>query len=140
MPELLVVVTIIGLAVTMAIPLITDAVRSTRIRIAADQLAVSLRAARMISVTVQADVDVRIEATPDNYYEYVDAGGRLRHFELPAGVQIMAPDRTITFQPNGAIAAPTTLTLEAPLSRGVTAEWRLDTNLLGVTSVTIVRP
>lgn len=138
LPELLVVVSIIGLAVTVAVPSISRAVRSARLNTAAGQLAVSLKAARMIAVSSGAPLDFVVAGDPDNYYEYPDKSGRIRRFTLPPGIRIVSTSSPITFQPNGAVTAPVTTTLEAELSATTTELWEIRTNLSGVSKV--IRP
>ena len=48
--ELLVVVAVIGLIVAIGIPIVSEQIRSAKIRGAADQYAMSLKAVRLISV------------------------------------------------------------------------------------------
>lgn len=135
LPELLVVVSIIGLAVAVAVPAITAAVRSARLRSAVSQFSVSLKAARMIAVTQQSPVEVTVKVAPDNYYEYVDAAGRLRRFDMPAGVRILASASPITFNPNGSLSAVTTTTFEARLRDHDVEVWECRTNVLGISKV-----
>ena len=135
LPELLVVVSIIGLSVAVAVPSISRAIRSARLNTAASQFAVSLKAARMIAVSRGAPLDFVVRSDPDNYYEYEDKVGRLRRFTLPPGIRIVSTSSPITFQPNGSVAAPVTTTLEAELSVGTVAVWEIRTNVTGVSKV-----
>jgi len=135
LPEMLVVLSIVALAVAVAVPLVVDAVRAARIRVAAEQLTVTLRAARMIAVTARRPIDVVVGSDPDNSYEYTDASGRLRHSVLPQGVRIVSPPATITFATNGSAGAHTSLRLEVTMQRGATEIWDIETNLLGVCTV-----
>ena len=79
LPELIVVIAILALAVIVTVPMIADRVHQAKLRSAASQYAVSLRAARMIAVSKQTTVTVTVHRNPDNRYEYVDATGEL-HF------------------------------------------------------------
>lgn len=136
LPELLVVIAIIGLAVAVSIPLVTDAVRASRIRVAANQFTVTLKAVRMIAVSTQSPVDLVIHASPANAYEYTDIAGRPKRFEMPPGVRITSADSTIAFRPNGSVTAQSATRFEVELTRGKTEVWNVGTSMLGVSIVT----
>ena len=68
--EMLVVVAIVGLAVAIAIPLTSEQVRLAKVRSAADEFAIHLKAARMIAVTKRQDVVFTILPDPVNAYTY----------------------------------------------------------------------
>lgn len=135
LPELLVVVSIIALAVTVAIPVISEAVRSARIQTATDQFAVSLMAARMLAVTRQTPVDVTVAVHPANYYEYPDRHGRLKRFELPKGVRISASSNPITFRADGSVEGGASTTFEAVVG-GAGKRYEVDVSILGISKVT----
>ena len=90
LPELLVVVSIIALAVMVAVPAISRAIHSARIRASVDHFAVTIRAVRMIAVTKQTQVELTVSIDPVNYYEYVDLKGMLRRYDTPTGVRIVS--------------------------------------------------
>jgi prepilin-type N-terminal cleavage/methylation domain-containing protein len=136
LPELLVVVSIIALAVTVAVPLITDAVRAARVRTATDEFAVSLMAARMLAVTHQAPVDVAVAVDPDNYFEYPNRNGVLQRYDMPVGVRIVSSTNPIVFQPNGMVEGGATTTIEARGGGGDVETWDIETSILGVAKVT----
>jgi len=146
LPELLVVMSIIGLAVTISVPAITNAIRSANLRTATEQYVLSLQAARMIAVTRQADVRVKIMAHPDNYYEYDDIYDRTRTVAMASGVCIVsATSSEIKFRANGSVDQMGTTIFGwirrvgaselCDLSGDHAEGWEVDTNLLGRTSV-----
>jgi prepilin-type N-terminal cleavage/methylation domain-containing protein len=135
LPELLVVVAIIGLAVTVAVPLISGAVQSARIRTAIDEFAISLMAARMLAVTQQSPVDLTVAADPANYYEYPDRNGELQRFAMPEEVRIVSSTNPITFQPNGMVAGGARTVLETRRSGGPVETWEVATSILGIATV-----
>ena len=146
LPELLIVVSIIGLAVTVSVPAINNTIRSAHLRTALANYVHSLQAARMIAVTKQEAVEVMIKAHPDNYFEYVDINGRTRTIYLPRGVCIMdATSALVTFRPNGSVDPMATTRLTSirrvgakevcDLSGDHAEGWEISTNLLGRTSV-----
>jgi type IV fimbrial biogenesis protein FimT len=146
LPELLVVVTIISLAVTVSVPLVSGAIRSAELRGAASSFRVSLQAARMIAVTRQAPIDVRVNAHPANRYDYEDSQGRTRQVDLPSSVCIVsATSPTITFGADGSLnVAAVTVFGSIGRQGGVTScepggndrEFEIRTNLLGVSKIT----
>jgi Tfp pilus assembly protein FimT len=134
--ELLVVVAIIALAVMVAVPAITQAVRSARVRAAVDQFSVTMRAARMVAVTNQSPCDVQVAVDPANRYTYVDARGKTRSVHMPTGVRIVSSTSPITFRPNGSVPGGATTRIETSTGAGAAEVWRIETNELGTTVVT----
>jgi len=140
LPELLIVVALIGLAVAVAIPLIGDTLRMARVRSAADQLALDLRAARTVAVVKRTTVPFAINAAPQNTYEYTDAKGVLRHVVLPVGVRITsATPSTINFLASGAVTGGATAVMEVALGEGITERWTIQVSIAGVPTMTKVR-
>ena len=135
LPELLVVIAIIALAVTVAVPLITDAVRAARVRTAAQDLAVSLMASRMLAVTQRSPVEVTVEVDPANYFEYPGRDGLLKRHPMPEGVRITSSTNPIRFQPNGMVDGGASTTLETGVSPSTVEVWAIKTSVLGVASV-----
>ncbi len=135
--ELLVVVAILGLIVLVAVPLIAEQIRSAEVRAAGDQLAMSLKAARMVAVSTHADVVFDISIDPDNKYSYTDNKGRLRETVVPPSVTITSSDGDITFPQNGSIDSATTMdiVLEANMTGGDIDRWTISTSILGVSTV-----
>jgi prepilin-type N-terminal cleavage/methylation domain-containing protein len=142
--EILVVVAIIGLAVAITVPLVAEAVNQNRIRAAADQFAVDLRAARMIAVTKRADpfLDVSVTPNPTNRYTFVNGRGEPRTVDLPVGVRIISPSTayTVRFLRDGSVSGGgNTTVMRVQLNDGVEEEWRVITNAMGVTRITRAR-
>ncbi len=136
LPELLVVIAVLALAMMISIPLIADRVHHAKLGAAASQYAVSLRAARMIAVSKQTPVTVSVLAV-DQAYEYLDAMGRLRRTKLPEGVQIddAESDDAIVFNPNGSLGAPARTVMKSTVSGGVDASWTIDVPVSGIPEV-----
>src|SRR5262245_13774928 len=86
--EILIVVAIIGLAIAITVPLVAENVSQARIRAAADQFSVDLRAARMIAVSKRATpyLDVSVQPDPVNRYTFVNGRGETRVVQMPTGV------------------------------------------------------
>jgi Tfp pilus assembly protein FimT len=134
LPELLVVISILGLGVMVSIPLIADRVQNAKIRAAASQLAVSLRAARMVAVSRQIPVVVTLAAAPDNTYQFADADGQLRVTRLPDGAWIdgALSSPSIAFAPDGSLSVPATAVIKSTLSSGGVETWTIEVPVTGI--------
>lgn len=140
LPELLVVLAIGGLVLGMGIALVSDQVRSASIRGAADQFTVDLRAARMIAVSRQANVDLVVQPDPQNRYTYTRADGVPVSVDLPPQVKILSSSpTTIQFRSNGSVTAAATTVLEIALSGNVKERWTVTTSPVGVPAVVKTR-
>ena len=138
--ELLIVLAIIGVTVAVAVPLVADNMRSAKVRAAADQLAMDMRAARMIAVSKRATVPLTINADPTNTYAYTDARGVLRLITMPRGVRITSANPTsVSFLPNGSLSSASTAVLEVSLGSSAVERWTVTTNTLGVAKLDWVR-
>lgn len=129
--EALTVMTILAITATVASAMVLERVRSTRIRVAAEQFAIDLRAARLKAVSTRSSVDVTISLDPTNAYEFSDGHGRLRRIRMPPGVQIISSDSTISFQANGSILGGTSTVFETELTPRSTERWTVTTSVLG---------
>jgi prepilin-type N-terminal cleavage/methylation domain-containing protein len=142
--EILVVVALVGLAIAITVPLVAENVNQARIRTAADQLSVDLRAARMIAVSKRATpfLDVSVQPDPVNRYSFVNARGEARSVQLPTGVRIITPsaDYTIRYLRDGSVSGGgNTTVMRVRLSAGDEEEWQVVTNAMGVTRTTRTR-
>lgn len=143
LPELLVVVTIIGLAVLVAVPTITETVRLSRLRSATRSLEATFRAARIVAVTQQQAMSVEVRTGPapptlpgptENQYTYTDLRGVVRVARMPAGIRIVSSTSPIVFKPNGTLDAAAVTVLEVETRQGLQT-WEVRTGIIGVTRV-----
>ncbi len=143
LPELLVVVTIIAMAVLVAVPTITDTIRSARLRSATRSLEATLRAARIIAVTQRTDMPVEVRTGPawptppgptENQYLFTDLRGLPRIEQMPPGIRIVSSTSPITFRPNGTLDAEAVTVLEVQTRQGLRT-WEVRTSRMGVTRV-----
>lgn len=133
--EVLAVVAIAGIVVAIGVPLVAEQVRAAKIRSAADQYAMSLKAARMIAVSKHAALPVTVQAHPANTYSYTDTDGDVRTITMPPGVRIVSSDSPITFQTNGSLAAQASTVIETTMSGSETERWTVTTSILGISSI-----
>lgn len=133
--ELLAVLAIAGIVVTIGVPLVSEQLRQAKIRSAADQYAMSLKAARMIAVSKHAALPVTVQADPANTYSYADTDGDVRTIRMPDGVRIVSTDSPITFQTNGSLTAQATTVIEANMTAGEIERWTVTTSILGISSI-----
>jgi len=146
LPELLVVLAIIGMAVAVAVPLISGAVRSASARAAANGFAVNLKAARMLAVTANSPVPITVHAEPHGdcyctptWYEYPGRDGTPRRIDLPSGVSIVSSTSPIVFSPNGAVRGGARTVIRTPDGAGGAEQWTIDTSTTGASRVEYVR-
>lgn len=134
LPELLVVLAILGLLVLVVVGLATPKLHQLSVLTAARQFVSALTAARMIASARGAEVPVVVRIDPDNRYEYVDAAGRTRVEQVPTGVRIASSDTPIVFGPMGSVASTSETVFEIEAG-GKTVRWAVATNLAGVAKV-----
>ena len=138
LPELLVVVALLALALLITVPLTARRVNELRLRSTADQFLVTVRAARMVAVTTGRQTVLSIEPHPSDRYEYTDAGGKTREIELPPGVRIdEASALALVFRPNGSLEppVPATVVLKGRLPKGIVERWTVTTPMSGIPSM-----
>ena len=137
--EMLAVIALIGIVLAIGIPLVNEQIRIADARSAADQLAVHLRAARMIAVSHRKDIVVSINVTPTNTYSYEGTTGDIRTIKMPGTVVIKSGSATsVTFHSDGSSGSASTITLESVVS-SATERWTMSVNTLGMVSVAHVR-
>jgi Tfp pilus assembly protein FimT len=132
----MVVITIMAMALAISTKVVSERVRSTKIRIAATQMAVDLRSARLEAVANRRPVDVHFMPEPENAYHYTDSRGREHRLEMPSGVRITLCDSPVTFRPNGSVLGGATTVVETNLSEYVVERWTVSTNALGISRTT----
>ncbi len=143
LPELLVVVTIIAMAVLVAVPTMTDTIRSTRLRAATRSLEATFRAARIVAVTQRMDMSVEVRPGPaaptppgptENQYTFTDLRGLPRTQGMPPGIRIVSSTSPIVFRSNGTLDAEARTVLEVQTRQGFKT-WEVRTSRMGVTRV-----
>jgi type IV fimbrial biogenesis protein FimT len=141
--ELLIVVAMIGVTVGIAIPLVNEQMRIAEVRSAADQMAVHLRAARMIAVSHHKDIVVTVNAENasilPNTLSYEGTNGNTLTIQMPGLVKIKTSSTaSITFHSDGSSDASSTVTTESVVSNA-TERWVLTVNILGLVTVAHTR-
>jgi prepilin-type N-terminal cleavage/methylation domain-containing protein len=137
--EMLAVLALVGIVIGMGIPLVNEQLRIAEVRSAADEMAVHLRAARMLAVTRYKDIVVTVSVEPANEFSYEGPDGLTRTIKMPGPVNIKTGSAaTITFHSNGSSGASSTVTIESAVPNA-TERWTLTVNTLGLVSVAHVR-
>lgn len=137
--ELLVVVAIVGAIIAMGIPLVNEQLRIAEVRSITDEIAVHLRAARMIAVSHHKDIVVTVGVDPTNSISYEGTNGDTRTITMPGRVKIKSGSTlSITFHSDGSSGATSTVTTESTVS-SATERWTLTVNTIGHVSVVHVR-
>jgi len=118
----------IGIAIAVGVPIVNEQVRIAEVRAAVDDLALHLRAARMISVTKHKTIRFEVHADPTNAFEYEGLNGNPKYVAMPGRVRIsLASDGLIVFKGNGSVEAASTIILEADVS-GARERWTARVN------------
>jgi len=137
--ELLAVLALVAIVLTIGIPIVNEQVRIAEAREAADQMAVDLRAARMIAVSKHKSIVFSVNVDPTNSYSYEGTSGATRTRTMPGTVKIKSGSSTsITFKQDGSVAAASTVTLESVVSAS-TERWTIAVNTLGLADLTHTR-
>lgn len=140
LPELILVVAVLGLAVMVAVPSILSSFQFARARSYASQLEMSIRAVRMIAVSTQAPAAVTVEA---DRFVYTDIYGRDRVFELPSDARIEGYVSPIQFEflPNGSLNGGNRQVIiwSRVQNHLFTDSWTVSANLVGSTKVVHVK-
>jgi len=129
----------VAIAIAIGIPIVNEQVRIAEVRAAADDLALHLRAARMISVTQHRTVPFKVYVDPDNKFEYERFTLKWKQVFMPGRVRIApASDRLINFKKNGSVEAASSVILESDVS-GARERWTVSVNTVGLTTLAHVR-
>ncbi len=137
LPELLVVLATIALAAAVAIPQIQFRVREGRVRWAASQFDVVLRATRMVAIGNSEATVVDLHPSPANWYRYSDSLGNSTDVVLPVGVRMLAePPLAVVFNANGSVEEPpTAIRFETDLDSETTERWTVQVSFAGSPSL-----
>jgi Tfp pilus assembly protein FimT len=133
--EALIVLLLVAISSAFASSFVVERVRATRSRVAADQLAVDLRSARLAAISNRKPVSLVVSTDPANAYEYTDHQGKLRRVDLPDGVRIVSSTSPITFESNGSVAGGASTVLETQLSKYHQERRTVTTNVIGIARV-----
>lgn len=130
--EMLAVIAIIGIAIAIGIPLVNEQVRIAEVRAAADDLALHLRAARMIAVTKHKTITFTVNVDPANTFSYEGNNGQVRTISMPGRVRIATgSDGSISFFQNGSVDANSSIVLESNVSDKL-ERWTATVNTVGL--------
>lgn len=137
--EMLAVLALIGIVLSIGIPLVNEQLRIAEIRGAADEMGVHLRAARMLAVTHRENVVFTVSADPTNSYSYTGATVPTRTITMPGRVKILTSSATsITFRSDGSVVAVGTVSIQSSVS-SATETWTISVNTMGLSTVAHTR-
>ena len=136
MLEVLIVLVLLSMTMVLAFTAVSAHMRSTRLRVAADQLVVNLKQARLKAVTTRRTFEVALETDPANSYELIDGQGNVQVVDLPAGVRIVSETASIVFQPNGSIPGAVSTVLETTIREDYAERYIIQTSRIGVSKAT----
>ncbi|WP_349571562.1 GspH/FimT family pseudopilin [Azotobacter salinestris] len=119
--ELLVVIVLLGILTTLAVPSFTQYQASQAVRNAASDLVFAMSFARSEAVKRNTDVTVSATSTWDGGWVVKAGTLMLREFASHAGVEIESDVTAITYKGTGRATAGATFDI-TPLAEGVTAQ------------------
>jgi type IV fimbrial biogenesis protein FimU len=141
--EMLLVLAIMGIFITFAGPAFTESYRAYKVRSAAQELSVAIRAVRQVAVSTRAASNLLVD-TAGGSYSWTDAKGKTRSWALPTGVSfISATPSTITFVTNGTVSTGSaSIVLQGTVNGSRADRWTLSLNTVGQVTSTfaIVAP
>ena len=135
--EMLVVVALAGIVIAIGIPLVNEQIRIAEVRAAADDMALHMRAARMIAVTQHRTVNFVVLATPTNEFRYDKkaAGVYDKVITMPSRVRIESgSDASINFKADGSVDFLSAVVLESNVSNKL-ERWTITVNTMGLTKL-----
>jgi type IV fimbrial biogenesis protein FimU len=133
--EMLVVIAIMGIFITFAGPAFTQSYRAYKVRSAAQELTLAMRAVRQVAVTTRAASSLVVD-TAARSYSWIDVKGRTRVWQLPANVDfISATPSTITFATNGTVTSGSaSVVLQTTVTGSRADRWTVNLNTAGSVS------
>lgn len=133
--EMLAVLALIGISIAIGIPLVNEQIRIAEVRGAADDLALHLRAARMLAVTKHKTIVFTVNIDPANTFSYEGNNGLTKTISMPGRVKIVTGSRaSISFKLDGSVDALSTVILESNVSDKL-ERWTATVNTLGLTTL-----
>ena len=135
LPEMLVVLAIIGMFVVVTLPALGNYIRASRVRVSNDVLMEDLRAARYIAITNHTTDSVTFDQAAGTY-RYTDIRGALVVRRLESGVSFSSLTNTpITFTSDGSLStsAPTIVILGTVMS-GTSHQYTISVTTVGRSS------
>ncbi len=143
LPELLVVLAIIGILVAVTTPAFAQWLRAYKVRTTAEAMQGTLRLVRNVAVARASNVDVLFKLTE---FTWTNALGQQRLFRVPVGVTIsnlIDPTNgdTVTMKSSGQVADPSkTLEVTGMVSQGVNHVWEVSFTASGKVSLERTSP
>ena len=127
---------LIGIAIAIGIPIVNEQVRMAEIRAVADDLALHLRAARMIAVTKHTTITFAIDVDPINQFRYERKRRREKADQdaRTACGSRRRPTPSINFKRNGSVDAASSIILESDVS-GARERWTANVSTVGLTTL-----
>jgi type IV fimbrial biogenesis protein FimT len=113
--EVLIVITIIGIAVALGLPSYQNWIQSSQIRTAAESILNGVALARSEAVTRNESVTFTLDAQPSSIWTVADANGTIQSRPTPEGspkAQVNATQGAITFSALGRVTPPAAVTID----------------------------
>ena len=132
LPEVMVVLAIIGLFVVVTVPALGNYIRASRVRVSNDVLIEDLRAARYIAITNHTTNSVTFDQAAGTY-RYNDIRGATVVRRLEFGASITSLTNTpITFTADGSVSTGTaTIVIRGNVMSGVNHQFTISVTSVG---------
>jgi type IV fimbrial biogenesis protein FimU len=132
LPELLIVVAIIGLFALLAIPAIGNYIRAARVRASNDALVADIRLVRYIAITNRTTTTITIDQSAGSY-SYTDIHGRTVTRKLEQWVSFTSVTNSpISFRSDGSLSTnPATVVIQAMVTPTITYQFTIAVNSTG---------
>ncbi len=137
LPEILVVIAIVGLFLAVTIPAANNYIRTSRVRTAADNLVMDLQSCRYMAVTNRETKTLSlVGAVPATAYTYSDLQGVTQTVNLPEGIRIVtATNFPVSFTTLGGLTGnPATAVVKGTITSSKAHEFTITVNTAGKVS------
>jgi len=140
LPEMLIVMAIMGLLMLIAIPSVSNYIRAAKVRVSNDGIVGDLRVARYIAITNRTTSTVTFDSTGKSW-SYTDIHGRAVTRRLEPGISFATLTNVpVTFKADGSLStSPATIRIESMVTGSVRHEFTITVNSVGKVSSTFVR-
>ena len=138
LPEILIVLAIMGLFILVAIPAVNNYIRASKVRTSNDVLLEDLRAARYVAITNRISSAVTIDQSAKTW-QYTDIHGRSITRALESGVSFSSVTGSpVTFQSDGSASTAATIVIQGTVST-LTHQFTISVTTVGRVSSVFTR-
>jgi prepilin-type N-terminal cleavage/methylation domain-containing protein len=141
--EVLLVLAVLGIALAVTLPAMSQFMRSYSAKVSADEFVAHLRLARHLSIARHTPVSFTVNANSYSLPDWASADlatAPQRSYNLAGTVAVVSGTGTVTFQPNGTVSAGSgTIRLEIDLDGQWTGRYDVQVSAAGKVSATYTK-